>query len=153
MNNVIFRSLILKVAIISIILVSAERSFATSGVRKVQASSCEVVKIYVAVGITTQLALEQEPRTTLFADKNHFVINTSDSAPRSLAIIPKFNPNELSSLPQKNQVKALDKNYKTNLFIFFDNQNQLMFELRFVEKEKADYIVDIKQTFPKDCML
>lgn len=133
----------------------------TVGVRKVKASSCEVSQINLGLGLTTQIVFEQEPKLTLYADKKHFKITSNDLAPRSLAIIPFFEPNELNLfrdasgalLPPDQLATALNKSFKTNLFVFFKNNNQLMFELKFSSKEKADYVVKMHQTFGKDCAL
>lgn len=134
---------------------------ATQGVREVEATSCDVIRVNVGLGMTTQIVLEQEPEVTLFADKKHFKVNTNSSAPRSLAIIPFVDSNEIEvfrnssgHLPgPKDLATALDKSFKTNLFVFFKNQNQLMFEMRFVEKAKADYILKVKQVFRENCVL
>lgn len=135
--------------------------FAKNGVREVSASSCEVVPVRLALGQTTQVVLEQEPKLTLFADKKHFKINTNELAPRSLAIIPFFEGAEIETLSGRQSgswspdqlVRALNGAYKTNLFVFFEGQNQLMFELEFAPKAKADYILKVKQIFKGDCAL
>ncbi|RME14063.1 MAG: DUF3802 family protein [Bdellovibrio sp.] len=143
------------------ILFFSLNAFSKNGVRTVSANSCKVTRINLALGITTQIVFEQSPRVTLYADKKHFLIKTNKLTPRSLAIIPYFTPNEINlfrkpsgHLPSpQNLASILDKNFKTNLFVFFENNNQLMFELRFVEKEKADYILKVKQTFERTCVL
>jgi len=134
---------------------------AAPGVREVEATSCDVIRVNLGLGMTTQIVLEQEPEVTLFADKKHFKVNTNSSAPRSLAIIPFISSNEVDvfrneagRLPEeKSLAAALDKSFKTNLFVFFKNNNQLMFELRFVEKSRADYILKVKQIFKESCVL
>ncbi len=131
------------------------------GVREVSASSCEVVRLNLGLGITTQVVFEQEPKVTLYADHRHFRINTNSLSPRSLAIIPFVEANELNAFRDAQGrmptgaalAQALDKSFKTNLFVFFDNNNQLMFQLRFVDKAQADYIVRVKQVFKEDCVL
>jgi len=136
-------------------------AMASSGVREVSANSCDVVRLNLGLGMTTQVVFEQEPKVTLHADQRHFKINTNSLSPRSLAIIPFVDASELNAFrsprgkPYSGAALAagLDASYKTNLFVFFKNNNQLMFELRFVEKSKADYIVKIKQTFEKGCVL
>lgn len=136
-------------------------AFGKSGVREISSSSCDIIHVNLGLGMTTQIMLDQEPKVTLYADKTHFKINTTPVAPRSISIIPFVDPAELNvfrdsrgKLPsQKALAIALDKSFKTNLFIFFDNDNQLMFELHFVEKKKADYLLKVKQTFKKDCVL
>jgi hypothetical protein len=136
-------------------------TYAKSGVRKTTSSSCDIIRVNLGLGMTTQIVLDQEPKVTLYADKTHFKINTTPVSPRSVSIIPFVDPAELNvfrdvhgKLPSpKNLAMALDKSFKTNLFIFFDNDNQLMFELHFVEKKKADYLLKVRQTFKKDCVL
>ncbi|MCB0357346.1 MAG: hypothetical protein KDD40_10080, partial [Bdellovibrionales bacterium] len=138
-----------------------QTALASTGIREVSQTSCVVIPIHLGLGMTTQLIFEQEPKVTLYADKKHFIINTNKFSPRSLAIIPLIDASELESLRSSSGkmpdsdllAKILDKNYKTNLFIFFQNNNQFMFELRFVEKKQADYIVKITQKFSKDCLL
>lgn len=135
--------------------------FATPGVRYVTNTSCDTIRLNVAAGITTQIVLEQEPKVTLFADKKHFKINTNAASPRSLAVIPVFESSELEQLQggraiprsQMDLATLLDRNFKTNIFVFFENNNQLMFELRFVPKEKADYVLKVKQSFNGKCEL
>lgn len=133
----------------------------TLGVRKVTATSCEVTQINLGLGLTTQIVFEQEPKLTLYADKKHFKITSNDLAPRSLAIIPFFESGEMNLfrdsqgnlLPPDKLASALNNSFKTNLFVFFKNNNQLMFELKFSPKEKADYVVKVKQNFGKECVL
>jgi hypothetical protein len=116
--------------------------------------------------MTTQIVFEQAPLLTLHADEQHFKIRTNTEAPRSIAIIPNIeaatvsrlfpDPNSpgISLVPtHKELVTALDRHLRTNLFVFFQRSNQLMFELGFSEKKKADYIVIVKQDFNKDCRL
>lgn len=130
-------------------------------VRTVSKTSCQVIPVNLALNVTTLVVLEQEPKTTLYADKKHFRIVNDSSSPRSLAIIPVVESSELDLfrdakgvLPAaKALATALDRNFKTNFFVFFENNNQLMFELRFVEKEKADYILKVTQVFNEDCAL
>jgi hypothetical protein len=134
---------------------------ARTGVRQVSSTSCEIIRVNVGLGMTTQIILEQEPQVTLFADKKHFKINTNSSSPRSLAVIPFSDGNDLSTfrdsaghLPSQIALASvLDKNFKTNLFVFFKNNNQLSFELRFVERDKADNILKVTQLFKEDCVL
>lgn len=134
---------------------------AGDNVRKVSSTSCKIIPVRLGLGMTTQIVLEQEPKVTLYADKKHFKVVTNASSPRSLAIIPYFEPQELDvfrnakgGLPTSDALaSALDRNFKTNLFVFFENNNQLMFELRFVEKAKADYILKVTELFEGDCVL
>jgi hypothetical protein len=49
--------------------------------------------------------------------------------------------------------EALDRVYRTNLFVFFKGSTRLMFRLRFVEKNQADYVLRVKQIFQKGCSL
>lgn len=131
------------------------------GVREVSESSCDIIRVNLGLGMTTQIILEQEPKVTLYADKRHFKINTNKTSPRSLAIIPFVEPSEIDAfrdqrgrLPSPESLAAvLDRSFKTNLFVFFEGNNQLMFQLRFVEKKKADYILKVNQVFKKDCVL
>ena len=120
-----------------------------------------VREVNLGLGMSTQIILEQEPKATLYADKKHFKISTNSFSKRSLAIIPFITSQELNAfrnskgelLSQRDLAKALDSSFKTNLFVFFKNSNQLMFELNFVEKKKADHILKIKQIFSEDCAL
>lgn len=138
-----------------------EASAAVTTVRTVTSTSCRAVRVNLAVGMTTQLVLEQEPKVTLYADKKHFKVVTNATSPRSLAVIPVIESADLDHLGDAGagtlapaaQARALDGSFKTNLFVFFDNSNQLMFDLRFVEKEKADYILKVKQAFNGGCEL
>ncbi len=144
-----------------IVALQTQSVFAVPGVRKISSSSCKVVPVNLAIGITTQIVFEQEPKVTLYADKKHFKVVTNASSPRSLAIIPTIESNELDvfrsprgNLPSPSLLAtALDRSFKTNLFVFFDNNNQMMFELRFVQKDKADYILKVSQVFNGDCEL
>lgn len=136
-------------------------AMATSGVREVSGTSCDVIKINLGLGMTSEIVLEQEPKVTLFADKKHYKITSNAASPRSLAIIPFVETSELNlfqdskgRLPSPEALAALlNKSFKTNLFVIFENNNQLMFDLRFVEKEKADYVVKVKQVFKDGCAL
>jgi hypothetical protein len=136
-------------------------AFAASKVRNVSSSSCNATHVNVALGITTQIIFEQEPKVTLYADKKHFKVVTNASSPRSLAIIPVVENSEMDifrngkgGLPSPAALAAaLDRSFKTNLFVFFDNNNQLMFELHFVDKPKADYILKVTQVFTERCEL
>ena len=128
------------------------------GVRQVSSSSCEIVPVNLGLGMTTQIVFEQEPKVTLYADKKHFKVVTNSSSPRSLAIIPVIEGTELDNSRSllanpTSLVNFLNKSFKTNLFVFFDNNNQLMFELKFAEKPKADYILKVTQTFNGSCEL
>lgn len=135
------------------------------GVREVKATSCQVIPVYLSPGLTTQLIFEQAPVLSLHADDQHFKVHTNEAAPRSIAIIPNVDGGIIAQMfPQapgmpptipsaKELVRKLDQNLRTNLFVFFKKSNQLMFELRFVEKSKADYIIHIKQSFSQECVL
>lgn len=136
-------------------------TLAANGVREVTGSSCDVIPLHLALGMTTQVVFEQAPKVTLYADKKHFRINTHRVSPRSLAIIPLIEVSELDAfrngsgrLPPPLRLAALlNDSFKTNLFVFFENNNQLMFEMRFVDKKSSDYIVKVMQDFKKDCQL
>lgn len=129
--------------------------------RKVSSTSCQVIPVNLGLGTTTQIVLEQTPKVTLFADKKHFKVVTNSSSSRSLAIIPTIESAELDAfrnskgqLPASAELAAdLNKSFKTNLFVFFDNNNQMMFELQFVDKKKADYILKVTEVFNGDCVL
>lgn len=144
-----------------IMLTTAPAALAKTDIREVTSTSCKIIPINLGIGMTTQIVLEQEPKTTLFADKKHFKIVSNATSPRSLAIIPFVEQSELDAfrtpggaLPAPAALaSALNGSFKTNLFVFFDNNNQLMFELRFVEKSKADYIVKVTQSFNENCNL
>lgn len=131
------------------------------GVRHISGTSCDVLPVNLSPGMTTQIVFEQEPKMTLFADKKHFKIVTNASSPRTLAIIPVIEGSEIESLtpartlPGHSEALAalLNRSFKTNLFVFFDNSNQLMFDLHFTVKSKADYILKVTQTFGGKCDL
>lgn len=144
-----------------LILSAAAGAKPTKGIRHVSSTSCQIVPVNLGLGMTTQIVFEQEPKVTLYADKKHFKVVTNSSSPRSLAIIPVIEGNELDSFgtgrsPLTNPtalVNFLNKSFRTNLFVFFDNNNQLMFELKFTEKQKADYILKVTQNFNGSCQL
>ncbi len=130
-------------------------------VRQVTSSSCQVIPVKVGIGRTTQVVLEQAPKTTLHADKKHFKIISDPSSPRSLAIIPTIDGTDLEMLriPERTLrsppalAAALNKSFKTNLFVFFEHNNQLIFEIQIVEKDRADNILKVTQTFNSECEL
>jgi len=133
------------------------------GVREVRATSCDIVRINLALGMTTQLMFETAPTMTLHADEEHFKIRSSADAKRSIAIVPFVDQATIAQLTGQHVnglslspalfAKKLDEALRTNLFVFFKNGSQFMFEMRFVEKSKADYIVSVRQSFTKDCLL
>lgn len=147
--------------LISLLTFTAAAANASIALRKVSKSSCQIIPVNLGVGMTTQIVLEQEPKATLYADKKHFKIVTNSTSPRSLAIIPVIEGSDLDpfrdargALPSPSALASeLNKNFKTNLFVFFDNNNQLMFELRFAEKKDADYILKVNEVFNGDCNL
>jgi hypothetical protein len=132
-----------------------------NALRKITSTSCESIPVHVGLDMTTQIVFEQEPKVTLYADKKHFKIVTNPSSNRSLAIIPVIETTELDALRDSkgqlpapaNLAAALDRSFKTNLFVFFDHNNQLVFQLHFVDKSKADQILKVTQTFNGDCVL
>lgn len=146
---------------ISLLASTSSASSLIKGIRVVESTSCEVIPVNLGLGMSTQIILEQEPKATLYADKKHFKIDTNKLSPRSLAIIPAFTSQDLDvfkdsqgNFPSSSQLaKNINDNFKTNLFVYFKNNNQLMFQLRFVEKQKADYILKVKQVFNKGCNL
>jgi len=143
---------------ISLLLVAAHGG----GVRKVDATPCDVVDVNLSLGMSVLLQFDSDPSLTFHADEEHFLVRTTDSAKRTIAIIPHVKEEELRKLfrseggefllPSQNQVAAvLDKSLRTNLFVFFKNSTRLMFRLRFVEKDRADYVVRVRQTYKKGC--
>jgi hypothetical protein len=131
-----------------------------NGVRFVDASSCDVVKINLAVGMSTQLIFEEVPVVTYNGDEQTFRVRSSEDVPRSIVITPTITSESLTQtmhqrgLRNESQVVSqLDRTYSTNLFVFFKNSNQLLFQLRFVDKSKADNIIRVRQHFKKDCNL
>lgn len=131
------------------------------GVRKVSATPCEVVDVRVALGQSTLLEFEMPPQMSFHADKEHFEIQSTDSANRVLAIIPKVSSSEIQNLiaggasasTPRALAKLLDEYFKTNLFVFFKNSSRLIFRLRFSTKDEADYVVSVKQIFKEGCAL
>ena len=141
-------------------LLLASFAFASPSLREVSSTSCKAIPISLGVGMTTQIIFEQEPKVTLFADQTHFKVVTNPSANRSIAIIPVISSSEIdamkhgrASLSSEALAHSLNESIKTNLFVFFDNNNQLMFELRFADKKNADYLVKVKQVFNDGCVL
>lgn len=133
-----------------------------SGVREVRASACDVIPVRLSLGITTQLIFDRKPSLSLLADQKHFKIESAPTVPRSLAIIPQFESNELEALSQSQEAtvpskkvlaQRLDLHFRTNLFVFFSQSGQLMFELRFVPPENADYVLKIREEFSQECQL
>jgi hypothetical protein len=128
-------------------------------VRTVTATSCDIIPINLGIGMTTQLVFDQEPRVTLYADKDHFLIQGTKEAPKSLAVIPLIRSNEIRSSvgPEKSSTSAItelvDTAFTTNLFVFFSHNQQFMFEFHFVAKKKADFAVHIKRGFSGKCDL
>lgn len=131
-----------------------------NGMREVQASSCEIVRVNLSVGMTTQLVFEEVPVQTLHADEEHFKVRSSPDAPRSIAVIPSISSQTLAEAAARGQdpmgkafMDSIDRAFSTNLFVFFKNSNQLVFQLRFVPKSQADNIVKVRQVFKRDCNL
>lgn len=143
------------------VLFLAALTFST-GVRVVSATSCEVIPVKLALGITTQLIFQEEPAVTLNADEKHFNIQATPQVPRSIAIIPQVSRQEIDEITKhspstsgarKGLEKSLNAHFKTNLFVFFKSQTQLMFELQFVEPKHSDYILKVNQVFDPECLL
>jgi len=131
-----------------------------SGVRAIEATSCEIVDVRLSPGMSTILQFDEEPNLTFHADDQHFIIKTDPAAKRSLAIIPNIKEQEVRRLFQTESeswpssraiAEALDRAYRTNLFVFFKSQNRLLFRLRFVDKSEADYVLRIRQVYRKGC--
>ena len=144
--------------ITALFLVSAN----TPGVRVVDTSPCDVVDIYLSLGMSVLLQFDSDPTLTFHADEEHFIVRSSESAKRTIAIIPHVKEEEIRKLFRSENeefhlpstalvASTLDKTLRTNLFVFFKNSTRFIFRLRFVEKEKADYVVRIRQTFKKGC--
>lgn len=130
-----------------------------SGVRFVDATSCDKTQIYLAVGMSTQVIFEDAPVVTYNGDEQNFRIRSSEDVPRSIVITPTITPESFAqavgsqSGRSSQMTNRLDRTYSTNLFVFFKNSNQLLFQLRFVDKAKADNIIRVRQIFKKDCNL
>lgn len=132
-----------------------------TGVREVKATGCDIVRVNVSLGMTTVLDLADvgEPTLTLHADEEHFILKTHENAKRSIAILPQVTEQDLRKIfSQENYSKAepqlsqsLDKVFRTNLFVFFKNNQRLMFQLRFVPKANADYVLRIRPEFKGGC--
>lgn len=131
-----------------------------SGVRAIEATSCEIVDVRLSPGMSTILQFDEEPNLTFHADDQHFIVKTDPAAKRSLAIIPNVKEQEVRRLfhaeseawPSSRAIaEALDRAYRTNLFVFFKSQNRLLFRLRFVDKSEADYVLRIRQVYRKGC--
>ncbi len=133
-----------------------------SGVRTVEATPCEVVDVKLSVGMSTLLQFDSEPSLTFHADDQHFILKADPSAKRSIAIIPNIKEQEVRRLftsenekwPSSRSIaEALDRAYRTNLFVFFKSSTRLMFRLRFVDKAEADYVLRVKEVYRKGCSL
>ena len=131
-----------------------------NGVRTIEATSCEIIDVRLSPGMSTLLQFDEEPNLTFHADDQHFLVKADATAKRSLAIIPNIKEQEVKRLfnldsetwPSSRAIaEALDRAYRTNLFVFFKSQNRLLFRLRFVDKAEADYVLKIKQTYRKGC--
>lgn len=146
------------ISLFALIVISATNS---GGVREIKATACDISRINVGVGMTTQIVFDSEPTMTLMADQQHFLVQGSKGAKRSIAIIPRIDPGEIKALwpdsmrlpTMAETIAAVDRAFRTNLFVFFNNSRQLMFELRFVEKPKVDFVVRVQEVFKKGCPL
>ncbi len=131
------------------------------GVRVVKATSCDIIDVHVSLGMSVLLQFDSTPSLTFHADEEHFLVRSSDSAKRTLAIIPHVKEEELRRLTRQDEAlpsgaslsKLLDRIFRTNLFVFFKNSSRLLFRFKFVEKERADYVLRIKQIYRKGCEL
>lgn len=131
---------------------------APGGVRAVSASPCDVIDVNLSLGMSALLQFDTDPTLTFHADEDHFLVRSSDSAKRTIAVIPHIKENELrqithgdsgdSRLPSASE---LDRTFRTNLFVFFKGGSRLIFRLRFVEKDRADYVVRVRQSVKKGC--
>ncbi len=134
-----------------------------SGVRTIQANPCDIVDVKLSVGQSTLLQFDEEPTLTFHADDTHFLLKNHDAAKRTLAIIPVIRDQDIQKVfgeigPPRVPVgkafsDALDRHYRTNLFVFLKSSSRLMFRLRLVEKSASDYVLRIKQVYRKGCSL
>lgn len=135
---------------------------AGAGVREIKATGCDIVRVNVSLGMTTVLDLADlgEPTLTLHADEQHFILKTHENAKRSIAILPQVSEADLREIfsqhggrptSETELAKGLDKAFRTNLFVFFKNNQRMMFQLRFVPKASADYVLRVKPQFKGDC--
>ena len=131
-----------------------------SGVREITATPCDVVKVNVALGMSTVLDLSDvgEPTLTLVADETHYHIKTHENARRSIAILPAIQSDEIQRLTSSSGnsnpsavALLLDQTFQTNLFVYFKSNTRMIFQLRWVEKPKVDYVVKVRQTFRREC--
>lgn len=132
----------------------------TPGVRFVDVSSCDVARVNLSVGMSTQIIFEEVPTVTYNGDEQNFKVRSTEDVPRSIVITPTITSESLAQSMSTHGVRSeqemmsrLDRTYSTNLFVFFKNANQLLFQLHFVDKQKADNIVRVHQVFKKDCNL
>ncbi len=114
------------------------------------------------MGMSTLLQFDDEPQLTFHADDQRFLIKSHESAKRTLIIMPRIKEtdfrqlfsSETNAYPSGKVIAdALDRNFRTNLFVFFRGNRRLMFRLRFVEKAEADYVLRVKEIFAKGCAL
>ncbi len=132
-----------------------------TGVRTVKATPCDVIDVRLAIGMSTILQFDEEPSLTFHADDQHFLLKNHENAKRSIAIIPSMKESDVRPLFQNRETApggavladALDRAYRTNLFVFFKSSTRLMFRLRFVEKSAADYVLKVNQVYAKGCAL
>lgn len=145
--------------ILAIALIQAVQG---TGVREVKATGCDIIRVNVSLGMTTVLDLADvgEPSLTLHADEEHFILRTHENAKRSIAILPQVSEADLRrifhhqdgvSRSESELAQGLDRSFRTNLFVFFKTNQRLMFQLRFVPKAQADYVLRIKPEFRKEC--
>lgn len=134
--------------IISLVLVMAP-----GGVRIVNASPCDVIDVNLSLGMSALLQFDTDPTLTFHADEDHFLVRSSDSAKRTIAIIPHVKETELRQISESRIPSAseLDRTFRTNLFVFFKSGSRLIFRLRFVEKDRADYVLRIRQIVKRGC--
>lgn len=146
--------------IVALFLIQA----ADGGVREVKATGCDIVRVNVSLGMTTVLDLADvgEPTLTLHADEEHFILKTHENAKRSIAILPQVTEQDLRrifshqdgySKSEGELAQGLDRAFRTNLFVFFKTNQRLMFQLRFVPKVQADYVLRIRPEFKGGCRI
>lgn len=147
--------------ILTLLIIQAS---ANTGVREVKATGCDIIRVNVSLGMTTVLDLADvgEPTVTLHADEEHFILRTHENAKRSIAVLPQvteadlrkiLNDQDQSSKSDSQLASGLDRAFRTNLFVFFKNNQRLMFQLRFVQKSKADYVLRIRPEFKGTCRI
>jgi len=138
-----------------VLLFAVQLVTAPGGVRIVNASPCDVTDVNLSLGMSALLQFDTDPTLTFHADEEHFLVKSSESAKRTIAIIPHIKESELRQISSSESrlptAGELDRALRTNLFVFFKSGSRLIFRLRFVEKDRADYVLRIRQVVKKGC--